>query len=67
MSVCYRSAWESTHPGEPLAIYIPENPDQAAFDWPFRGIDHVLVRCGAAGPAPLIRSCRGQAWPAMSS
>jgi hypothetical protein len=26
-SVCYRSAWESTHPGEPLATYIPENPN----------------------------------------
>jgi len=23
-----------------------------------RGIDHVLVRCGAAGPTLLIRSCR---------
>jgi endonuclease/exonuclease/phosphatase family metal-dependent hydrolase len=59
MSVCYRSAWESAHPGEPLASYIPENPNQVDFDWPFRGIDHVLVRCGASGgPTLIVRSCR---------
>jgi endonuclease/exonuclease/phosphatase family metal-dependent hydrolase len=29
------------------------------FDWPFRGIDHVLVRCGdSVGPTLFIRSCR---------
>src|SRR5204863_6166154 len=49
MSVCYRSAWESAHPGEPLATYIPENPNQVNSDWPFRGIDHVLIRCGDSG------------------
>jgi hypothetical protein len=48
-----------THPGEPLAIFIPENPNQVNFDWPFRGIDHVLVRCGdSGGPTLVIRSCR---------
>ena len=26
MSVCYRSAWESAHPGEPLVTFAPENP-----------------------------------------
>jgi endonuclease/exonuclease/phosphatase family metal-dependent hydrolase len=57
-SVCYRNAWESAHPGEPAATYIPENPNQADPDWPFRGIDHVLVRCGGSGPTLLIRSCR---------
>jgi endonuclease/exonuclease/phosphatase family metal-dependent hydrolase len=58
VSVCYRSAWESVHPGEPLATYIPENPNQVDFDWPFRGIDHVLVRCGdSGGPTLRIRSC----------
>jgi endonuclease/exonuclease/phosphatase family metal-dependent hydrolase len=58
-SVCYRSAWESTHPGEPLATFIPENPNQVNFDWPFRGIDHILVRCGdSGGPTLVIRSCR---------
>lgn len=58
MSVCYRSAWEATHPGQPLATYVPENPNQTATDWPFRGIDHVLVRCGHSGPELPIRSCR---------
>jgi endonuclease/exonuclease/phosphatase family metal-dependent hydrolase len=56
-SVCYRSAWESIYPDEPLATYVPENPNQVEFDWPFRGIDHVLVRCGLSGPTLFIRSC----------
>lgn len=58
LSVCYRSAWESTHRGEPLATYVPENPLSVDFDWPFRGIDHVLVRCGRGGPTLSIRECR---------
>jgi endonuclease/exonuclease/phosphatase family metal-dependent hydrolase len=58
-SVCYRSAWESAHPGEPLATYVPQNPNQVDLDWPFRGIDHVLVRCGnSGGPSLPIRTCR---------
>lgn len=58
-SICYRSAWESAHPGDPLATFIPENPNQVNADWPFRGIDHVLVRCGdSGGPTLVIRSCR---------
>jgi endonuclease/exonuclease/phosphatase family metal-dependent hydrolase len=57
-SVCYRSAWEATHPAEPLASYLPENPHQVVPDWPFRGIDHVLVRCGRSGPTLTIDSCR---------
>lgn len=56
-SVCYRSAWEATHPGESLETYVPDNPNQVDFDWPFRGIDHVLVRCGRSGPTLAIRSC----------
>jgi endonuclease/exonuclease/phosphatase family metal-dependent hydrolase len=57
-SVCYRSAWEATHPAEPLATYVPENPHQVTPDWPFRGIDHVLVRCDSSGPTLELRSCR---------
>lgn len=57
VSVCYRSAWEATHPAEPLATYIPQNPHQADPDWPFRGIDHVFVRCSATGPTLLVRNC----------
>jgi endonuclease/exonuclease/phosphatase family metal-dependent hydrolase len=57
-SVCYRSAWEAMHPTEPLATYLPENPHQVDLDWPFRGIDHVLVRCGHSGPTLTIAGCR---------
>jgi endonuclease/exonuclease/phosphatase family metal-dependent hydrolase len=58
-SVCYRSAWESSHPGEPLATYLPANPHQVNADWPFRGIDHILVRYGDSGdPTLLVRGCR---------
>ncbi|MGH3500410.1 MAG: endonuclease/exonuclease/phosphatase family protein [Nocardioidaceae bacterium] len=57
-SVCYRSAWEATHPAEPMATYTPQNPHQADPDWPFRGIDHVFVRCGPSGPTLLVRSCQ---------
>ena len=53
-SVCYRSAWESYRPGEPLATYPPENPWSVDPDWPFRGIDHVLVRCDRHGPTLAI-------------
>lgn len=52
LSICYRSAWESTHPCEPLATYIPENPNQVNADWPFRGIDH--VRSAAAPPVDAV-------------
>lgn len=56
-SVCYRSAWEAVHGDEPLKTYTPQNPLQVDFDWPFRGIDHVLVRCQRSGPTMAIRSC----------
>lgn len=58
VSVCYRNAWEAVHPDEPLATYVPENANQVQPDWPFRGIDHVLVRCGAGGPTLSVRTCR---------
>jgi endonuclease/exonuclease/phosphatase family metal-dependent hydrolase len=57
-SVCYRDAWEATHPGEPLATYVPANPHQVDPDWPFREIDHVLLRCGRRGPTLAIIECR---------
>jgi endonuclease/exonuclease/phosphatase family metal-dependent hydrolase len=59
LSVCYRSAWESARPGERLLTFTPENPNSVNQDWPFRGIDHVLIRCGdSGGPSLEIRSCR---------
>lgn len=57
LSVCYRDAWEAVHPDERLTTYSPSNPYQKDPDWPFRGIDHVMVRCAAAGPTLLATSC----------
>jgi endonuclease/exonuclease/phosphatase family metal-dependent hydrolase len=57
LSVCYRDAWEALHHGEPLITYEPDNPYQQDPDWPFRGIDHVLVRCGPTGPTLLATAC----------
>ena len=57
-SVCYRDAWESTHPGEPGHTFTPENPIMIGRDWPFRRIDYVFVRCGEhEGPTLEIASC----------
>lgn len=58
MSVCYRSATEALRPGERLDTYLPSNPHQVDPDWPMRAIDHVLGRCGPAGPTLLARSCQ---------
>lgn len=58
VSVCYRNAAEAVHGAVPLETYVPENPYQVDADWPFRSIDHVLVRCGRSGPTLLARSCR---------
>lgn len=57
-SVCYRSAAEAVHAAQRVETYRPDNPYQQDPDWPFRAIDHVLVRCGPAGPTLLARSCR---------
>jgi endonuclease/exonuclease/phosphatase family metal-dependent hydrolase len=57
-SVCYRDAWESTHPGEPGHTFTPKNPIMIGRDWPFRRIDYVFVRCGEhEGPTLEITSC----------
>ena len=59
MSVCYRDAWESRHPGEPGHTFgVPDNPLGVDWDWPFRRIDYVFVRCGEhGGPTLEIKSC----------
>jgi endonuclease/exonuclease/phosphatase family metal-dependent hydrolase len=58
VSVCYRSAWQATHPGEPLETFVQDNPLFVDGEWPYRGIDHILVRCGPDGrPTLPIRSC----------
>ena len=48
MSVCYRDAWESMQPQEPGHTFTPENPLMALanWDWPFRRLDYLFVRCG---------------------
>ena len=62
MSVCYRDAWGSTHPGEPGHTFTAENPLVTAENWDWelelgRRIDHILVRCSAHGPTLDIRGC----------
>jgi endonuclease/exonuclease/phosphatase family metal-dependent hydrolase len=60
MSVCYRDAWASAHPGESGHTFTPANPlmAPAAPDWPYRRIDYILVRCGEhAGSSLQIDSC----------
>ncbi len=61
MSVCYRDTWESMHPQEPGHTFTPENPLMALanWDWPFRRIDYLFVRCGEhGGPTLKIASCQ---------
>ena len=62
MSVCYRDAWGSTHPGEPGHTFTAENPLVTAENWDWelelgRRIDHVFVRCSDHGPTLDIRAC----------
>ncbi len=57
-SVCYRDAWESTHPGDPGHTFTPHNPLVTDWDWPFRRIDYIFVRCGDhGGPTLAVSSC----------
>jgi endonuclease/exonuclease/phosphatase family metal-dependent hydrolase len=67
LSVCYRDAWESSHPDDPGHTFTPRNPlmrdgvvkDQLPFrDWPFRRIDYIFVRFGSHGGRALdIAAC----------
>jgi endonuclease/exonuclease/phosphatase family metal-dependent hydrolase len=58
-SVCYRDAWESEHPDERGDTFgDPQNPLVVDWDWPFRRIDYILVRCGEhGGPTLGITAC----------
>lgn len=62
MSVCYRDAWASSHPGEPGDTFTPASPavrkqvvkGMLPFrDWPFRRIDYIFLRFGAHGGEAL--------------
>jgi endonuclease/exonuclease/phosphatase family metal-dependent hydrolase len=63
VSVAYRDAWTSAHPGEPGHTFTPENPTMATGEeghWllePGRRIDYILVRCSDHGPTLDVRSC----------
>lgn len=57
-SVCYRDAWESANPGEPGHTFTPRNPLMRDYDWPFRRLDYILVRCGEhGGPTLEVSAC----------
>jgi endonuclease/exonuclease/phosphatase family metal-dependent hydrolase len=57
-SVCYRDAWESAHPDLAGDTFTAVNPIRADWDWPFRRLDYILVRCGDhGGPTLQITAC----------
>ena len=59
-SVCYRDAWESTHPGDPGHTFTPRNPLVAGGEMPLelgRRIDYVFVRCRDHGPTLDVSAC----------
>jgi endonuclease/exonuclease/phosphatase family metal-dependent hydrolase len=60
-SVCYRDAWESTHPVDPGHTFSPRNPlVTGGNNWPLelgRRIDYVMVRCGDHGPTLDVTGC----------
>ncbi|HEV2921578.1 MAG TPA: endonuclease/exonuclease/phosphatase family protein, partial [Actinomycetota bacterium] len=59
-SVCYRDAWEHTHPDDPGHTFTPANPMVADGTWPLergRRIDYILVRCADHGPSLDITTC----------
>jgi endonuclease/exonuclease/phosphatase family metal-dependent hydrolase len=57
-SVNYRDAWASSHPGESGETSTPDNPLVFDWDWPYRRLDYVLVRCGVhGGPTLEIAAC----------
>jgi endonuclease/exonuclease/phosphatase family metal-dependent hydrolase len=44
--------------GEPGETFTPSNPPVRDWDWPFRRLDYVLVRCGEhGGPTLEITRC----------
>jgi endonuclease/exonuclease/phosphatase family metal-dependent hydrolase len=60
LSVCYRDAWETSHPGEPGHTFTRQNrrvaDGEVAWDVG-RRIDYILVRCNQRGPTLDIASC----------
>lgn len=59
-STAFVRAWEVTHPGEPCWTLDPANELFASTmsRWPYRQIDHILVRCGVDGLSSLrVETC----------
>jgi endonuclease/exonuclease/phosphatase family metal-dependent hydrolase len=57
-SVCYRDTWESVHPNERGETSKTDNPLVADWDWPFKRLDYILVRCGDhGGPSLAVAGC----------
>ncbi|WP_203137167.1 endonuclease/exonuclease/phosphatase family protein [Microbacterium sp. JZ31] len=59
-SAAYLRAWDAVHPGEPCWTLDPANGLVAATmpGWPYRQLDHLLVRCRRDGLASLlVASC----------
>jgi len=60
LSVCHRDAWAAVNPDAPARdghTFVPDNPNRADWDWPYRRIDYILVRCGEHGGPTLAVSC----------
>jgi endonuclease/exonuclease/phosphatase family metal-dependent hydrolase len=61
LSVCYRDAWGSTHPGDPGDTFTVRNPlmtEQSDVRQEIsRRIDYIFVRCDESGPTLEIVSC----------
>lgn len=59
LSVCYRNACASVHPDDPGRTFVPDNPNSDDWDWPYRQIDYILVRCAAhGGPTLKVTQCQ---------
>lgn len=59
-STAFVRAWDAAHPGEPCWTLDPANDLVATTmpGWPYREIDHILVRCRRDGLASLlVESC----------
>jgi endonuclease/exonuclease/phosphatase family metal-dependent hydrolase len=59
-SVCYRDAWESTHPGEPGHTFTPRNPLVSTGEMTMelgRRIDYILIRSGMHRPTLAVDRC----------
>jgi endonuclease/exonuclease/phosphatase family metal-dependent hydrolase len=57
LSVGYRDAWVSANPHDAGETFVPGNRYSADWDWPYRRIDYILVRCGRHG-GPTLRITR---------